>query len=726
VRRTFFRLVYGSGRGYACLAFLDLTERKMTERFFQWPEQEEEMLDVLDHVPINRNAYYCPQLFEEPKRRKELAEVATCAWADLDSCSPDNLDVQPSVTVESSPGRYQAVWSFEYPQDPDVGEDISRRLAYHFKDKGADTSGWDLTQLLRVPYTANMKYSPPATVRVVRTGAGKFRPEEFAHYDKVTGFEHLEIPFPEELPDISGEDLLRQKRFLINKAGLDLFDSVPQEKQWSGRLWSLMMILFEGGLSREDVYVISKAARCNKFARDFGDSNRAAKYLWQDVCRAYFRHQNNSKIVKARPEPEGPLLTDDERVLAEAQDSWVERYIRWASGLGDAAEQYHQAGAFVALSSVLAGSVRLPTSFGVMVPNLWFMILADTTLTRKTTSMDIAMDMLGELDEELLLATDGSLEGLFTALSTRPGRPSIFLRDEFSGLLEQMVKRDYMAGMPEMLTKLYDGKEQKRLLRKETISVKNPCLILFTGGIKSKTQEILTTEQVASGFLPRFIFITAESDVDKIQPLGPPTTRDWGARSEIKGELAEILGHYDEYDQVTVNGKLIGSPVKKIREAHLTPQAWERYNTLESALMQAGVKSDVPEVYTPVYDRLGKSILKAACLLAASKQRGELVTVEESDMIHAIYYGEGWRGYAKEIIVNVGVSKDEKKLQTITRAIYRSGGISRSGLMQNYHLTARDMSAILDTLEQRGHVNRVKVGKAEMLYPNTKEVGAAS
>ena len=95
------------------------------------------------------------------------------------------------------------------------------------------------------------------------------------------------------------------------------------------------------------------------------------------------------------------------------------------------------------------------------------MILAETTLTRKTTAMDIPMDLLAEVDESAIMATDGSLEGLFTNLSMRPKKPSVFLRDEFSGLIDAMTKKDYMAGMPEMLTKLYDGKFQRRLLRKE-------------------------------------------------------------------------------------------------------------------------------------------------------------------------------------------------------------------------------------------------------------------
>src|SRR5690606_32174212 len=118
--------------------------------------------------------------------------------------------------------------------------------------------------------------------------------------------------------------------------------------------------------------------------------------------------------------------------------------------------------------------------------------------------------------------------------------PSVFLRDEFSGLLEQMTKKDYMAGMAELLTKLYDGKMQKRILRKETVEVREPILILFAGGIKNKVTRILTHEQVSSGFMPRFIFITAESDISTLKPLGPPTQKTINTGDAIRNELIDI------------------------------------------------------------------------------------------------------------------------------------------------------------------------------------------
>src|SRR5690606_3511572 len=125
------------------------------------------------------------------------------------------------------------------------------------------------------------------------------------------------------------------------------------------------------------------------------------------------------------------------------------------------------------------------------------------------------------------------IEGLMTALQGRPGKPSIFLRDEFTGLIDQVGRKDYYSGMLESLTKLYDGKNTKRILRSETIEIKEPVFIIYAGGIKSKMLQILRDEHIISGFLPRFVFITADTDISKLKPLGPPTEQNKNKQKEL-------------------------------------------------------------------------------------------------------------------------------------------------------------------------------------------------
>lgn len=724
-RAAFFRSVFGQVRGgYICIATLKPETRSLREEYFAWPDDADAMLEYVEEATSECNVYYCPQLLVDPNFRrpdgksarvKENIELSTAVWADLDACHPSKMLVKPSIVVESSPNRYQALWIFAEPVEAPTAEEISRRIAYYHIPDGADKSGWDLTQLLRVPYTYNWKYEGRPIVSST-VGASKYRESDFAPYPTSLKRTGGGIPQPEQedIPTIDNPiAFMQEKRRHLNPEVFRLFTDEPEGESWSEPLWKLMMLLFEGGCSREEILAIVRQASCNKYARD----GRPEKHLWDDICRAYIKHMEDIKAVVVPELEQVDLITEEELERVRQHYTFVERFVTWATSLGDAAPQYHQAGAFVILSALMCGRVSLPTSFGTIIPNMWFMLLADTTLTRKSTAMDIAVDLLAEVDVDTIMATDGSLEGLLQGLSMRPGRPSIFLRDEFTGLLEAMTKKDYMAGMAETLTKLYDGKFQKRILRKETIEIRDPCLITFAGGIRSKTQQLLTFEHISSGFIPRFIFLTASSDVSKVRPLGPPIQRDIAVREELLAEIRQMYAFYNQTIDIHVEGTGIQlSPVARKWKGELTAEAWARYGKFESSLLDAGVQSEHPDLMTPLYARLGISALKAAVLLAASEMQDEVI-VEEIHVLHAISFAERWRQYAIDVVNGVGMTQSEREIERVYNSIKRQPGISRSQLMQHHHLTAQNANALFTTLEQRGMITANKMGKGMTFHP---------
>jgi hypothetical protein len=564
-----------------------------------------------------------------------------------------------------------------------------------------------------MPYTHNFKYASAPQVKIIDVNRKRYRLSDFEKdYEEVAKFEAPILPMPQR--EINGLELLDKNRLTLSPTIWKLYqEKLPEDDSWSEPLWKLMIMLLEAGFGPEQVYWIVQEAACNKYEK----YEQSQVLLWKDVCRAKAQFDANVDALAKKPTVSESLVTDEERLAVTAEETIIERYITWAKSLGDAAPQYHQAGAFTALSALLAGNVQLPTSFGTIKPNLWFMILADTTLTRKSTAMDIAMDLIMEIDDDVLMATDGSIEGLLTSLSTRPGRPSVFLRDEFSGLLEMITKKDYYAGMPEMFTKLYDGKLQKRILRKESIEVRDPCLLVFAGGIKNKITGLLTFEHVSSGFMPRFIFITAESDISRVRPLGPPT--DWtdNNRQALLDELTSLYEWYNQTRTIKVERMDVSFEQKKKFNAKLTPEAWHRYNKIEATMLEMGMNGERPEIMTPVYDRLSKSMLKCATLLAAARERVEEIVVTEQDIIRAAVYGENWKGYVDDVMSHVGKGQIERQLDNIHGAIIKRPGVTRSYLMQAYHLDSRATNQIFETLEQRNLITRSKAGKGETLWP---------
>jgi hypothetical protein len=130
---------------------------KWNDRFFATNELDRVEQYVRDHQDCD--VYFCPHGFSKPKRRKEFAALPRLLWADLDEADPETVKYRPTIAFQSSPGRFTGLWETDGP----VTEELNQRMT---RAAGADPSGWDSTQVLRMPGTCNYKYSeqPPVSV----------------------------------------------------------------------------------------------------------------------------------------------------------------------------------------------------------------------------------------------------------------------------------------------------------------------------------------------------------------------------------------------------------------------------------------------------------------------------------------------------------------------------------------------------------------------------------
>lgn len=113
---------------------------------------------------INRECYFCAHQLLAPERVKDNAASVLALWCDVDAADLRLSPIVPTAIVESSPGRYHCYARLAHPVPPLEAEDLNHRWALAF---GADPSGWDLTQLLRVPGTRNHKYESTPVVRLL-------------------------------------------------------------------------------------------------------------------------------------------------------------------------------------------------------------------------------------------------------------------------------------------------------------------------------------------------------------------------------------------------------------------------------------------------------------------------------------------------------------------------------------------------------------------------------
>jgi hypothetical protein len=149
----------------------ETSEETIRSNVFNYPGAAEEAAEwALEKSEEGREVYFCTHLLNGPRRVKENAAPVRTLWAEYDGTPAPNGDIKPTAVVESSPGRYHTYTRLDSETPPEVAEDLNRRLA---AKTGADPSGADLTQLLRVPGTVNHKYPDSPAVRILTIDGGR-------------------------------------------------------------------------------------------------------------------------------------------------------------------------------------------------------------------------------------------------------------------------------------------------------------------------------------------------------------------------------------------------------------------------------------------------------------------------------------------------------------------------------------------------------------------------
>lgn len=708
LRGTFLTALYSDTPGHACFAYkrADAKNPHFRQDFFEWPRQRNAMLDEIASKVPGHDVYVGANLYSEPRRKKELVTRCNAIWIDLDRCDPALLDIPPGILIETSPGRHQAFYLLDYPIDGELGEDFAHRLAYKFVPNGADDGTWDRTRLVRVPFSYNYKYATYPKVEMPVFTQVSISPDYFyqlkAEYSKNGTGPPKKMPrlLPESEVDPaalsnSGKRQLDNSIFQI--AYLQPAEDVDRSKE----MWKIINACIKAGMDDSAILNFCWYSTVNKYAQE----KRPVEHLWQEICKARRDYTKYAPRPTFRPQmPE--LVTKAELPKGK---TFIDRYVSWASLRTDAAVEYHEACAFMVLSAILAENVRLRLSIGSIMPNLWLMILADTTLTRKSTAMDLAVDLLYDVNDDAVLATDGSVEGLMQALSTRRHKPSLFHRDEFTGLMEQMTKKDYMAGMFETFTKLYDGRSLKRVLRKEVIEVKEPIFLLMCGGIKSKMHSLVREEHVSSGFIPRFIVVSAEPNPKAFKPIQRLTEIAQAERKALVEELIDLRQTYVDAISVKIAGKTAQMSLPEI-EAEISDDALELYNGYEKKFRDAALNDPI---VSPVFDRMGITLLKVATLIAAQRQipvEAGVISISADDLKLSASYIQRWGNHTLDLLEQMGLTAFEQTLQKVIRYMKADHNpLMRAELMQKLKLSAQETSAVIDTLVQRGEITTQSV-----------------
>jgi hypothetical protein len=146
--------------------------------YFEYPRETRRAEELCRRLSDEgREVYHCAHLLTSRRRVKSCAARLSACYVDGDGAKPTANTPPTTAVVISSPGREQYWWRLSRPVKPEEGEDLNRRLAYAM---AADLSGWDLTQLLRVPGTRNHKYPDAPVVELAHLSGESYDPTELA------------------------------------------------------------------------------------------------------------------------------------------------------------------------------------------------------------------------------------------------------------------------------------------------------------------------------------------------------------------------------------------------------------------------------------------------------------------------------------------------------------------------------------------------------------------
>lgn len=308
---TFLRVIWDRpGWHTLCLGRKDLSRPTFSEHWFRLPTDAAKLDTFLNAESTGQHdVYYSPVSYGQSKRIKAFASDTAWLWSDLDTATPEQFptDVpKPTVVLESSPGRFQALWRLTQRASTYEVESINKGLAYKL---GADRNGWDYTQLLRVPGFRNLKYSDSPVVRTSKLSST-------ANVSPIGAFQNYRMGVALDIPSdvnqaavveaanrLDPYRLHQEYRSRLSERINHLLDtpSINGESDRSNRLWELECALWEFEFDAHEVLALVRASVWNKYQ----GQNRENTQLVREIFRAKAKVDSKLSLVAAQTLPDG-------------------------------------------------------------------------------------------------------------------------------------------------------------------------------------------------------------------------------------------------------------------------------------------------------------------------------------------------------------------------------------------------------------------------------------
>ena len=286
--QKFWRHIFGGERGLLMVwtgkrsADGRIPKETIASSNFNYPAAAESAATyALQKSKEGREVYFCVHLLTAPRRVKENAAPVRALWGDLDGVPVPNGGLKPTAVVESSPGHFHIYMRLDDSLPPETAEQLNERIA---RQIDADPSGFDRTQLLRVPGTINYKYEGTPPVRLIGLDGG--RSYSAAELDKF-------LPSPEKQSYEYQPDDEEEPPVALSPEALKVWrGEAPKLKDTgeidrSATLLHIGRVLFDAGANRrvvvEGVRERDKALGFNKYSGNRDGGQREYERIWKKL-----------------------------------------------------------------------------------------------------------------------------------------------------------------------------------------------------------------------------------------------------------------------------------------------------------------------------------------------------------------------------------------------------------------------------------------------------------
>jgi len=409
-----------------------------------------------------------------------------------------------------------------------------------------------------------------------------------------------------------------------------------------------------------------------------------------------------SKILEEASNPQEPVEILGQPVfeknkfeIKKTKGDLIDLYLDYVNGTIDSPDIYHVTSAILLISTLLERRVHFLFGTQKIYANIWAVIVAPSTTFRKSSSVNIAKNIIRTWYEKYLFPEEFSQEALMDFFQKNEAK-GIFFWSEFGAFLGAS-KKQYMIGIKEFLSDLYDCPDfKKRILRTGSFEIKEPYINIYTATTMEWFLRSIEESDIMGGFLARFIYIVATME-DKKPLIAFPVPAD-------TEKLNRFLHLFDIV-------KMIEGEATFDKESHDIYEKWLIPH--EKAIDRLNFKQTI----SGFFGRLGTTCLKLSLIFQVSEDRS--IIIKANAMKRSINFVEQLKENVYRLVTDkIGFSKEEREKKRILELIRERGTIDRSMLLMYSGMKSKTLDEYLNTLIEEGRIEKIE---KVILYRNRKK-----